>query len=151
MLRDKLRVHEKDERFEDLECQVGTCKFCGQMKNIYPLLPPWTQEEVDECASETCGCPQSLTYANRKERLEIAAEIIQSKFGESTPGDDDYIDNSDEVCRMLNGIAWSLVHGQIRKALIRITAKVKCDMSLVPKTGMIKIKRTITHEDTEET
>lgn len=151
MIRDELRK-ERDERFdsEDLEVQYGTCKFCGQVATIHPAFGPWDQEKLDECASEVCGCPKAIIYSGRKERLEKAAKLIDMKFGHSSQEDDYFIEDCGEVCELLNNIARAVIYERVGKTSVRITAKIKCDISLNAKTGKIKIERTIVHKDTEE-
>lgn len=152
MLRDELR-NERDERWDEvanLEVQYGTCRFCGQLATIHPLLGPWDQDKLDECASEICGCETAKLYSKRKERLEQAAKLIDMKFGHSSQEDDYFIDDCNDVCELLNTVARAVIYEKVGKTSVRINAKIKCDISLNSKTGKIKIERTIIHKDTEE-
>ena len=148
MLRDDLK-EEQDYEFDDETTQYGTCRFCKQIKAIHPLFP-WDQETLDECASEICGCTGSQIYAARKKRVEKAAKLIEQKFGHSIDDDDYNMEYCAGVCEILNNIAKAVSEEKIGKTTIRITGKVKCDISL-SKQGKIKIERTITHKDTDET
>lgn len=152
MLREELR-NEKDERWSEvaeLEVQYGKCKFCGQIATIHPLLGPWSDEKLDECASEICGCEKSKLYAGRKERLEQAAKLIDINFGHSSQENDYFIDDCNDVCELLNIVAKSVIYGKVEKTSVRINAKLKCDISLNSKTRKIKIERTIIKKSTEE-
>lgn len=150
MIRDELQQDKRLSEIENLETQYGTCRFCGQLVTIHPLFP-WAHDKLDECACEICGCTKSTIYAGRKERKERAAELIELKFGVSSQEDDYFIENCETVCALLNSIASAVIDEIIGKTSVRITDTIKCDISLNSDGSKIKVCRTITHKDTEET
>lgn len=44
---------------------TGSCKFCKQVA-ARKALKEWSQEEIDELATETCECIDARIYAHKK-------------------------------------------------------------------------------------
>lgn len=149
MLKNEL-LTEHDERYDELKAEYGTCRFCGQVRALFPIIGPWEQEKLDECASEICGCIQSDEYAHRKERFEIADALIIRKFGHSLPDCGYMQGDCNAVCELLSSIASAVINEKVGKTTVRINSHIKCDISVNSKTGKVKIDRTITHKDSAE-
>lgn len=149
MLKYKI-ANEKDERYKEIEVQYGACRFCGQIRAIFPLEGPWDDEQLNECASEICTCSGAQNYVGIKERLECASEIIANKFGHPISESGYYEESCSDVCDLLNAAAKAVAYEKVAKISVKVNTAIKCDMSLSAKTGKIKIDRTITRKDTEE-
>lgn len=61
--------------------QTGACRYCGQIRAFH-VARAWSQEDLDEEATLTCGCFESQTYRTRKESYKNAEEIIEKLFTE---------------------------------------------------------------------
>lgn len=48
---------------------TGSCKFCKQVA-ARKALKEWSQEEIDELATETCECIDARIYAHKKSQKE---------------------------------------------------------------------------------
>lgn len=146
MLKEKM-IKKDDPRWEKpegLETQYGTCKFCGQMARIEALFP-WTEEDCNECATELCTCPQSITYTSRKKRKEEGAEKIKQKFGDGA-GE---LRQSEEIQQLLNDALALVAEEEVNKVSVNIDGMVKADINLTSK-GSIKVSRTVTKKDSSE-
>ena len=64
MQKDDWREERRD-RPEGLVLQYGTCRFCGQVRQI-ETAAGWDQEQVDEAASTSCSCPGAEDYRHEK-------------------------------------------------------------------------------------
>lgn len=60
---------------------VGQCRFCRQMKVLH-TAEEWSQTELDEAATLTCGCADAKIYAYRKEALRKTQAGIDNLFSE---------------------------------------------------------------------
>ena len=60
---------------------VGQCRFCRQMKVLH-TAEEWSQTELDEAATLTCGCADAKIYAFRKEALRKTQAGIDNLFSE---------------------------------------------------------------------
>lgn len=45
--------------------KTGSCKFCKQAA-MRKVLSEWSQEEIDELATETCECVNARIYTHKK-------------------------------------------------------------------------------------
>ena len=50
--------------------EAGYCKFCGQAYMV-EADPDATTEELNELATDKCGCDASARYAWKKSTLEV--------------------------------------------------------------------------------
>lgn len=147
MLSDEIKRY-KEEHVEGLQEQYGTCRFCGQ-QTLLQTVNTWKQEDLDEAASEICGCQSSVEYANDKRKKEKAAKTIERKFGEGAEEEARLDANQREL---LKKIAYAVVDEAVEKASVTISAyrrQIKVVFSIGSKGG-IKIERTITKKAVEE-
>ena len=153
MLFDKVLKGLSPEEIEEKgeKAQEGCCRFCGQIIAIFPKDgATWDRDDLDECASEMCGCNSSFIYRENKAQKERAATLIKLKFGQNNPDDpDSIIPEPCKVTAILGYLAEAAVDGIISKASVKITPTVKADISMTAK-EKIKIERTITHKDSDE-
>ena len=54
-----------EESGAETEMAAGACKFCGQAA-VRKALKEWSQEEINELATETCDCANARIYAAKK-------------------------------------------------------------------------------------
>ncbi len=147
MLSDEIRRY-KDEHLEGLQEQYGTCRFCGQ-QTLLQTVNTWQPEDLDEAASEMCGCSGSNDYARIKRMKEKAAKTIERKFGE-TAEEEAKLDVSQR--ELLKKIACAVADDAIDKASVTISAyrqQIKVTIGVGSK-NKIKIERIITKKAVEE-
>lgn len=133
--------------------QEGCCRFCGQIRAIFPMDgTKWNQDDLDECASEMCGCNSSFIYREKKAQKERAATLIRLKFGQDANNPDDPDSLIPEPCKVtaiLGYLAEAAVDGIICKASVKITPTIKADI-IMTASEKIKIEKTVTHKDSDE-
>lgn len=62
--------------------EAGYCKFCGQAYRVEADQDA-TTEELNELATDKCGCDASARYAWKKSTLEVFAQDLEVVFGEN--------------------------------------------------------------------
>lgn len=118
----------KKENPENVEHVKGACRFCGQIIMVDALLD-YTQEDIDEAATESCGCNDATEYVEKKSQKERAKERILKQFS-----------NFQETNRvLLEDIADAVIDEHIVKATIQISGREKCTINMDAK-GKVKIK-----------
>ena len=65
MLYEQVEKREKEACGGGVTTVTGSCKFCGQVATR-KALEEWSQEEIDELATETCECVDARIYAHKK-------------------------------------------------------------------------------------
>lgn len=60
--------------------EAGYCKFCGQAYMVEADQDA-TTEELNELATDKCGCDASARYAWKKSTLEVFAQDLEVVFG----------------------------------------------------------------------
>lgn len=140
MLRDDLEKMKK-EYPEELETQIGACRFCGQMGQI-KVNQPWDCEEVNEAVTETCDCYEAIKYTRKKRQKEHAREIIEKQFGaDAAQGEEDRI-----VIDLLHELSENIIEERIENAAISIGRGIKAKISATAK-GTIKVERAETKKE----
>lgn len=71
MLYEQVEKREKEACGGGVTTVTGSCKFCGQVATR-KALEEWSQEEIDELATETCECVDARIYAHKKGQKERA-------------------------------------------------------------------------------
>lgn len=66
MLTDKIADIEKREPALLVQ-RTGTCRFCGQMATL-EAPETWSDEDIDELATECCKCQEAKDYAYKKKK-----------------------------------------------------------------------------------
>lgn len=79
MLYEQVEKREK-EACGGITTATGSCKFCGQVATC-KALEEWSQEEIDELATETCECVDARIYTHKKGQKERANARIDLLFG----------------------------------------------------------------------
>lgn len=122
------------EKGREMTIQTGGCRFCGQTAAL-EVPVDWTEEEIDEYATEKCDCSEAWLYAHEKEKKEKAAEIIDSLFEEEIKNE--WIEL--EQIQFLNTCALWVIKRFVKKITVDISKKTK----IVIEDGNkgIKIKR----------
>ena len=147
MLSDEIKRY-KDEHLEGLQEEYGTCRFCGQ-QTLLQTVGVWKPEDLDEAASEICGCPGSNDYARIKRMKEKAAKVIERKFGENAEEEAMLTVSQREL---LKEIACAVADDAIDKASVTMSSlrrQIKVTFSVGSKSN-IKIERIITKKAVEE-
>ena len=67
------------EKPEGVELQYGACRFCGQTTQL-ETDGRATQEQLDEWATEKCGCKEALIYRDRARRRKATRNNIAEMF-----------------------------------------------------------------------
>lgn len=59
--------------------KTGSCKFCKQAA-MRKVLSEWSQEEIDELATETCECVNTRIYTHKKSQREAGMKEKTKAF-----------------------------------------------------------------------
>lgn len=65
--------------------KVGICAYCGQARNV-STEEILDQEQLDELATEQCGCPDGYPYRKKKMQREACLDNIRELIAEKDPG-----------------------------------------------------------------
>lgn len=138
MLYEQVEKKEKDKGGIGIITSTGVCKFCGQIATR-KALEEWSQEDIDELATETCECMDARIYAHKKGQKERADQRIELLFG---------IDNKsvtvpDAAVELLHKAVYPICEGFISSITVDIGNGVKGKISITPK-GIVKVARTKT-------
>ena len=79
---------------------IGTCRFCGQMKEVNATA----QGRADELAARSCSCPDSNDYARKMATTEAVETICEN------------YDLTDEQVTVLQALAPAVNDGVVVKA-----------------------------------
>lgn len=137
MQRDDWR-EDRRERPEGLVLQDGTCRFCGQMRQI-ETAAGWSQDEVDEAVTETCRCPSAEKYRHEKKIKRKGHEAVNRMYS-GLP---------EEVVEILDNAVDLIAEGEIKTITVEARRKVKAKISATAKGG-IKVERVENQKETEE-
>ena len=135
MLFKEVEQAEKEKR--ELVTATGFCRFCGQA-TTRKALPEWTQEEVNELATEFCDCFTAEDYTRKKNRMERAYERIDMLFVE-----DETVPVDESVVTLLREAVSPMCEDFIQSISIDTGKGIKGKLSLTAK-GKIKVSRIIT-------
>lgn len=123
---------------------VGVCRFCKQQMTV-EILQNWNEHEIDEVATELCGCNEAMLYAERKKRSERACTKIEELFGE---GNKD-VQVPAKTVNALRDFAFLISEKLAAAVSVDIGNGVKAKITKTPK-GDIKVMRTKTDTKTYE-
>ncbi|MCI8627355.1 MAG: hypothetical protein HFI40_14010 [Lachnospiraceae bacterium] len=135
MLFKEVEQAEKEKR--ELVTATGFCRFCGQA-TTRKALPEWTQEEINELATEFCDCFTAEDYTRKKNRMERAYERIDMLFVE-----DETVPVDESVVTLLREAVSPMCEDFIQSISIDTGKGIKGKLSLTAK-GKIKVSRIIT-------
>ena len=135
MLFKEVEQAEKERR--ELVIGNGSCRFCGQAA-ARKALPEWTQEEINELATEFCDCFTAEDYTRKKNRTERAYERIDMLFVE-----DETVPVDESVVTLLREAVSPMCEDFIQSISIDTGKGIKGKLSLTAK-GKIKVSRIIT-------
>lgn len=124
---------------ESSEIQTGFCKYCGQGFQL-ETSGECSQGQLDEWASEKCGCDEAKeTRKRQKQEDEAAANIAKLFDGRDIYG----------VKPVLMAAVRPVAEGIIDSVAVNVGNGVKGTVRMTPK-GKIQVKKTTTIEDTKE-
>lgn len=138
MIKDVIE-QENREMPENVVKQIGACKFCGQLTQIY-ALDRWDKDSLNEVATELCPCEDALRYSARKNRREVAKELIEQKFGHGVDA------QPQDVQDLLYANAEAIIEEKISKVTTVLDSKTKCVITMTAK-GAIRIEKTVTDKE----
>ena len=124
--------------------RTGGCRFCGQIITV-EAPGGWEEEEIDELATECCGCEEAKNYAFKKKRKERALEAISKQFG---PYKEMGI-VKEETIDLLERIVDQVVEDKIKSGTIDIRDGLKAKIGITAK-GAIKVERSKTEKESRE-
>lgn len=143
MLTDKITDIEKREPGLLVQ-RTGACRFCGQMATL-EAPETWSDEDIDELATECCKCQEAEDYAYKKRRKERAIEAIINQFG---PYQETGIIREGTM-ELLAEIADQVVEDKIQSGTIEIGEGLKAKISMTAK-GAVKVERSKTEKESKE-
>lgn len=143
MLTDKITDIEKREPGLLVQ-RTGACRFCGQMATL-EAPETWSDEDIDELATECCKCQEAEDYAYKKRRKERAIEAIIHQFG---PYQETGIIREGTM-ELLAEIADQVVEAKIQSGTIEIGEGLKAKISMTAK-GAVKVERSKTEKESKE-
>ena len=123
---------------------TGSCKFCKQVA-ARKALKEWSQEEIDELATETCECIDARIYARKKSQKERAHSRIDLLFGK----DNTAVMVPDAAVDLLHKAVYPVCEGFIQSITVDAGNGTKAKISITPK-GIVKVARTKTDTSTYE-
>lgn len=123
---------------------TGTCKFCKQIATR-KALKEWSQEEIDELATETCECIDARIYAHKKSQKERAHSRIDLLFGAENKA----VTVPDAAVDLLHKAVYPICEGFITAITVDIGNGVKGKINITSK-GIVKVARTKTDTSTYE-
>ena len=113
------------EDLEDKDLTTGTCKFCGQIRQVAAA-----EADPDEAATEACRCYEATRYTAQKKTRERTTKSIEELFPR------------DEAVREILLVTMEDI---ITEEIVAITIddgdRLKAKMSITAK-GNIKVERT---------
>lgn len=113
--------------------RVGACKFCGQISNV-EALESFTEDEINELATERCDCMESVLYTSKKVRKERAHKEIETLFA-----NEETLVN-DEIS-FLHSTVEPVIGGWLKKVTVQINDNIKMTINETQK-GNLKIAKT---------
>lgn len=117
---------------------TGSCKFCGQVATR-KALEEWSQEEIDELATETCECADARIYAHKKEQKERANARVDLLFGKGNES----VTVPDAAADLLHKAVYPVCEGFVQSVTVDIGNGVKGKINITSK-GNVKVARTKT-------
>lgn len=127
-----------------LRQRTGGCRFCGQIITV-EAPGGWEEEEIDELATECCGCEEAKNYAFKKKRKERALEAISKQFG---PYQETGIIREGTM-ELLAEIADQVVEDKTQSGTIDIGGGLKAKIGMTAK-GAVKVERSKTEKESKE-
>lgn len=124
--------------------KTGSCKFCKQAA-MRKVLSEWSQEEIDELATETCECIDARIYAHKKSQKERAHSRIDLLFGAENKA----VTVPDAAVDLLHKAVYPICEGFITAITVDIGNGVKGKINITSK-GIVKVARTKTDTSTYE-
>lgn len=111
---------------------IGTCRFCGQMKEVRAA----DQSAADEMTSRSCDCAASGDYARRIATTEAVEEICEN------------YELTGEQVTVLQALALSVDDGAVTKANVTMGGlKISCG---IKNNGNTFVKISKSKEETRE-
>lgn len=144
MLYKQVEKREKEACGGGVTTVTGSCKFCGQVATR-KALEEWSQEEIDELATETCECVDARIYAQKKGQKERANARIDLLFGK----DNKSVTVPDAAVDLLHKAVYPVCEGFIQSITVDIGNGVKGKINITSK-GIVKVARTKTDTSTYE-
>lgn len=139
-------AEEQRELPEGLNEQYGSCRYCGQMK-MFHTAEPWSEDALDEAATEACSCEEARAETRRNIARKNAEGKLQLLFGEKADLDGVMID--DRVIGFMHQAIVLLALGLLDKASMNLGDGITAGFTINGE-GVIRIRRTIKRENTEE-
>lgn len=109
------------------------------------VLSEWSQEEIDELATETCECVNARIYTHKKSQKERAHNKIDLLFGENNTT----VIVPDAAVDLLHKAVYPICKGFITAITVDIGNGVKGKINITSK-GNVKVARTKTDTSTYE-
>lgn len=119
------------ERKRSIE-RTGGCRFCGQIATMR-ALEEFTEEEMDELATEQCSCPEAGFYSVQKGQKERAHAKIEGLFESGR-------EITEEEAEFLHSTVDPIVTEQLQKVTVEITETLKMTINKTAK-GNVKITK----------
>lgn len=116
---------------------LGTCKFCGQTREIVEV-EKMTQEELDASAAYACDCPGGRATAKRMDQIAAARYRIEQLFGEEA--EDFGFDPKPDAVETLQMLASLLIEKGIDEIAVRFGGTIKCKIVRL-QSGAIRVER----------
>ncbi len=127
-----------EKQLDGTEIRVGCCRFCGQAYQL-EVVGEWTDEMLDEAATNKCDCIDAENWKKIQKRKKKAKETVEELFA----------DEEEDILELLKDLAGKTLEGRIRKAAIVIGSGAKAAVSISAKGGL-KIERTETKKGARE-
>ncbi len=109
------------------------------------VLSEWSQEEIDELATETCECIDARIYAHKKSQKERAHSRIDLLFGAENKA----VTVPDAAVDLLHKAVYPICEGFITAITVDIGNGVKGKINITSK-RIVKVARTRTDTSTYE-
>lgn len=118
-----------EKKFDETAIEIGACKFCGQCHQI-EVVGKWTDDMLNEAATERCKCEEAGIFRVKKRRKEKAERKIIELFRE----------DCGELMEMMKDAVNLIMDGPLNKVVFHTETGVKATISVNNK-GNIKIER----------
>lgn len=121
--------------------RTGCCKFCGQIATVN-ALERFSEDDMNELATEQCDCDEAGWYALQKGQKERAHAKIDALFSK------DHM-LSDEELQFLHSTVDPIVRDWLQKVTVEINGTLKMTINKTKKNN-VKITRTQNVRSTQE-
>jgi len=128
---------EKEERYEDLEKQQGSCLCCGQIYLVAPLDPDAPADTLDHMATMKCTCNGAKDYQKLQESITRAKSNIRK------------LCSSDKIIELLTAAVDMVAEQAVASVSVNDGYNVRYRLSMTG-AGKIKVEKSRTEKEALE-